>query len=158
MNRRKEREDYYKKIGRCTRCGNQDAYTLNGKTLCYDCNCKNKEYSKKHHERYRTKDNEKMRERTKTLRKQGLCIDCGKRRAKNNRVRCEQCLLKNNKMVKAHKNRVNRDMVKYMDICYLCCKNPIVEGHKVCTQCLNKCRERQKNVTETSKREQEDSG
>ena len=92
MSRYTERAAYFKIIKRCPRCGKQDSYTITGHSLCYECTEKNREYAKKHYHKY---GNNGMKERYEKLKQDGICVDCGKRPAKENRIRCSQCLQKN---------------------------------------------------------------
>ena len=135
MSRYTDRAEYYKKLKRCTKCGKQDAQTLIGKPLCFECNERNKKYSREH---YRRKGNPSSKIRYEYLKEKGICVDCGKRKAKIGRVRCEICLNKNNKA--NTKSMISREDVRYMNLFYLCCKKPVVKGYNLCENCLSKAK------------------
>lgn len=72
----KERRQWLKDHHMCTECGNQDAYTLNGRLRCYDCN-------EKHNKSNVKNVTEERKERIKQYREQRhveeFCVRCGKR-------------------------------------------------------------------------------
>lgn len=143
MSRYTERAAYFKMNKRCVRCGKQDAYTLIGKSRCFECAEKNKEYARLHHKKHRETDNSKMRDRVSKLKEQGVCIDCGVREAVKGRTRCRNCLIKNSKAVKNKKGRIARTTTYYYEgLCWLCCKNPTASGYGLCEDCLERARKR----------------
>lgn len=133
-----ERAEYFAKNHRCKRCGTKDAYTLVGRSLCYECAEKNREYSKKHYEKY----GNGMKQRFEKLKAEGICVDCGRKKAEPNRTRCSRCLAKNNKSAKKSQKKEPRTE----GYCWLCNKRPTTQGTKLCGVCLPKARERIKKA------------
>lgn len=91
-----------------------------------------------------------MKQRFEKLKADGICVDCGRRKAEPNRTRCAQCLAKNNKSAKKTQGKTPRTT----GYCWLCNKRPTTQGTKLCEVCLPKARERIKKaqtVVETKK-------
>lgn len=133
-----ERAEYFAKNQRCKRCGAKDAYTIVGRSLCYECAEKNRKYSKKHYEKY----GNGMKARYDRLKAEGICCDCGKRKAEPNRTRCAQCLVKNNRSAKKTQGKSQR----ITGYCWLCNKRPTTQGTGLCEVCLPRARERIKKA------------
>lgn len=132
---------YNKKHHLCQQCGKQDAYTVGGRTLCYECSIKAKEWKRANKEKRAKKVAMESKERYERLKAQNICTSCGKRPAKQGRVRCEYCLNKNKK---AHqKERIKEGkipvtMLKDLNICAWCKKFPCVDGKRLCSKCYAK--------------------
>jgi NMD protein affecting ribosome stability and mRNA decay len=93
---------------RCGRCGKQDDNTFNGHSLCYECTEKRnaalkKSYYKHHEERKKT-----MRERTDWLKSKGICIACGREKAREGLCMCQACATKNSLNSKRSKTKKER--------------------------------------------------
>lgn len=137
MSRHSERWSYFRKLNRCGRCGKKDSNTLLGRSLCFECEEKNRLYSKKHYKKY---GNPSVKKRYENLKKEGICVDCRKRKAFPGRVRCEICLIKDKQKQAEYKRSLSRDAVKYIGYCVKCCKEPVVDGFSLCETCLEKTR------------------
>lgn len=79
-----------KALNQCVECGKQDDYTISGRSLCFECNEKNKVRTKK----YYAENKEKIKTDRQILIKRGICITCRKRNAAKGRKRCKECLNK----------------------------------------------------------------
>ena len=84
----------YKSLNRCVRCGKQDELTLNERSLCFECNEKNKVRVRKYYEQNKEKKKAAIMEDRQRLLKKGICIDCRKKAAAKGRQRCKECLNK----------------------------------------------------------------
>ena len=87
----KERRDWFKSYHFCTECGKQDAYTIGGRRLCFDCNEKFK--SRKPTEEVYQRKREKSKERYEKRKSEGLCTNCGKP-ARKGFTKCLRCSIK----------------------------------------------------------------
>ena len=89
----KNNYEFYKNHKICVRCGQEDAERNH--TLCLQCMMKNREESLKYHRKHRKERREKNRIRAKKryyrLKEEGICICCGRRKTKINKVMCSQC-------------------------------------------------------------------
>ena len=96
-----ERVRWLHAMQRCARCGGKDAFTLNGRWLCADCNEKN---NKEQNER-RAKDGGKSAAYAKAKRDKhrelGLCIQCS-RPAVHGRSFCAVCAARDRKRKSRH--------------------------------------------------------
>lgn len=135
MSRYTERSEYFHLNSRCKRCGKQDAYTLTGRSYCFECEEKNKLWRSQNYKKY---GNKSMKGRYEKLKSKGLCVDCGKRSAEPNRTRCKRCLVKNNSSAKKTQGKQPR----LDENCWLCNQRPPIENTKLCAVCLPKARER----------------
>lgn len=124
-----ETYQFYKSIGICTHCRKNKAQT--GKTLCLDCLVQNRTYKKKY-------DRDKQRMTDKNKRKwrkeQGLCVNCG-RLPQYHGLLCSHCYGTVLRRKEREKNNLTRSELPKYGICYCCCKNPVIEGKKVCKSC-----------------------
>lgn len=73
---RKECYEAKKALRRCVQCGNQDAYTINGRTLCADCTGLKNEYQKRDYEKTKVKRANRMALRYEKLKSEGKCPQC----------------------------------------------------------------------------------
>ncbi len=148
---RKAREDYnfYKSIGICVACHKYTAAP--GRTRCEMCGAKEaernkktldslsreekKELNKKHYEAKKKKEDER--------RSMGLCVKCGRPQAGTSSRLCLEHLLKERRKCARQRQAKKMELSSHMDrnelpsygICYKCCKNPVMEGKKLCEAC-----------------------
>jgi NMD protein affecting ribosome stability and mRNA decay len=94
------RKEYYMSRQRCIRCGKQDAYTMSGHQHCYECTEKNQEACKKTYYKHHEDRKKVMRERYERLKAEGMCVECGQKKARPGKVMCERCAYKNNQNAK----------------------------------------------------------
>lgn len=136
MDNRKENAAYYRSIQRCARCGYQDAYTLNGRSLCADCAEKMRINTKRYYDANLEKMREKQRERLAQSRNQGLCHDCRKP-TNNGKSRCDRCRAKHNKKaqdIRSETTTVNLPRGEN-GFCFTCNKRQSLKGKRVCQEC-----------------------
>lgn len=137
--------DKRKKLHICTKCEKQDAYTLIGKSRCYECTRKRNEQSRKN---YDDTERKKLANRRAELRNNRIqnkqCTRCGKTLSENQTKKmCETCLARSR--AKNAKYRLeNRVMPRFLfdgvQRCIKCGKEQVADGYKVCNDCLEKCR------------------
>lgn len=123
-----------KKLGHyCVKCGKKDAYTLNGRAKCFECQEKANEYhrNKSYDKKYAAK-RKAIRDDRKS---QGLCIVCGEKAVKG-RVRCLKHLCKDRQNHKP--KELGRELARDLGICMTCLKHPALPGHKICKSCYDK--------------------
>lgn len=130
---------YCKSRQRCTLCGQQDAYTLNNRSLCAECAEKRRvlaaNYRKANPERikaYRVKYN-------KSRRAAGLCHTCGKATG-NGRSRCPRCQSKENRR---RREKMREDGLANLPrgengICWTCNKRPALREKRLCGECMER--------------------
>lgn len=95
MSRWTDRVETMKTLKRCVRCGKQDAYTMNSHQLCYECTEKSRKYQRQRNKIKSEELNQKARNRYYELKKQGVCVVCGKKQAQSDKVMCESCIARN---------------------------------------------------------------
>ena len=121
-----------KKAHLCRDCKKQDAYTLNGRTYCFEC--AEKMRIKKAEARSDPEKREKMLEQKRAqvqrYREQHKCTKCG-RKVKAG-VMCGICRAKSRRAVKRSQNSPERI---YGVICWQCNKNTVWGGFKLCAKC-----------------------
>lgn len=89
-----DRVAYFMAREKCVRCGQQDAYTMNGHKMCYECTMKTRDYQNKRNQTRLAEINEKQKQRYQRLKKEGLCVICGQREAVLNGLYCPKCFAK----------------------------------------------------------------
>ena len=137
----------------CTCCFKERTY--GEERMCLLCKAKAYERRQKRKEamteeeykefklKYRDKDLEQKRKVKLERKENGLCVDCGKRKALNNRVRCGICLAKDRERHNL-RNAMNRDITKSKQyrlknhLCYNC--GTLLDKDNKNTVC-NKCSE-----------------
>jgi len=140
---------HYKSHGICVSCGEYSA--VPGKTRCEVCEAKHTETSARRIERMTAEEKERYKKRCSETNKSkyyrrknaGICVQCGKRQAENSKVKCSICLLKERERKREKRNEKNGIYISRAEfpsygICYLCCKNPVLEGKKLCAGCYEK--------------------
>lgn len=74
---------WYKSHGICVSC--RQCKATNGKVLCEACR-------RRAHERYDSKQRNKLHERYKYRKAKGLCVRCGVSRSAKDHVLCAECM------------------------------------------------------------------
>lgn len=123
-----------KKCHYCVTCGRQDAYTLNGRARCFECQNKQNKLHRSHPE---YEEKRKVRKQAKYYERKaaGLCVVCEKP-AEKGKTRCLKHLCKDRANHK-HKE-LNRVIASEIGICVTCLKEPALYGHKLCESCYQK--------------------
>jgi hypothetical protein len=124
----KEEYQFFKSMGICTHCRKTKAEQ--GKTLCLACKMRNREYRAK-------QDKEKRREydrkRIENARANGLCLAC-RTNPQQHKLICNRCystILRR----KSKNTAVPRSERVSYGLCYICGKDELVKGKKVCASC-----------------------
>lgn len=123
------------RLHQCVRCQQQDARTLIGKPLCFDCLEKKSEENKG---RDQTESNRKSYEKAIA---NGMCIRCKKRKNDGIHKLCTYCRTIQKKKYyerKAQTNKLTRYEAKENGICSLCCSRPVLPGYNTCEQCYTR--------------------
>lgn len=120
------------KLHQCVRCTQQDARTLIGKPLCFDClelkRTENKAYDQ-------SKSQAKSKQKAIDS---GLCTHCRKRKAPDGYKTCAYCRAKQKAIrdaKRAESNRIRRDEANSYGLCSHCLKEPVYEDYGVCYKC-----------------------
>lgn len=150
----------YKRLHLCVWCGKQDARTLIGKIYCFECNEKHIKHEKERLKdpEVRAKVNALQRKRTQSRKEQGLCINCGKRKALTGKSYCERCAIKirERSLKKRRENgQKDRNEEVYKGNCYICFA-PAAPGYKLCEKCLEQARAASRIASEKAKRNREE--
>ena len=134
--RAKERYEYLKKIGRCTKCGKNEA--IYKRTLCYECTEKKIEYERK--TKYTVEQKEYRRIKSKEFREkrisQGKCPRCGRLVESDKYINCYYCRAKRRE--KESPSVPVRQIWVDNCICFACGKDSAIENKKLCKLCYEK--------------------
>ena len=157
MGRTYKSSDYYywyKENKICVNCGKETA--LQGKTMCLMCQMDKRERNKVYYLSLsvseREEHNQSSAKKKQWCRENGICYNCYKRPAAENRMMCGICLAK--KREKAKERRIAngatpRDMLGKYGRCYFCNK-PAIKGKKTCAECRERCISHLPEKTDTS--------
>ncbi len=126
--------------GLCVDCKQRDAFTMNGRWRCAECGEKyNQRTSELRKGGRGKKEQEAANRRNAERREAGLCVQCGKP-AVSGKTRCLRCLEQNRRSA-ARKFRRQYPETNFPrgdnGICYLCNKQPALEGKKLCQSCYD---------------------
>lgn len=138
---------YYKSRQRCVLCGQQDAYTMNNRSLCAECAEKRRVLTANYRNEHPEQIKAYRAEYEKSRRAAGLCHACGKP-TENGRSRCPRCREKENRR---RREKVREDGLVNLPrgengICWTCNKRPALRGKRLCRECM----ERQMDVLQNS--------
>ena len=131
----------HKKLHQCTKCGKQDAYTLNGRVLCYECNEKKLKTDRKNYNSHRDNYNKSKRRVYQERKEKGICPMCGKRKANSGHVYCDICrayMSRHKKSYSRKKGKLSRQEAYEYGFCTLCHKQPHMKDKKLCPECYEK--------------------
>lgn len=124
----------------CTNCKCQDAYTLAGRSHCYDCTLKDRERHRKWRSTpegraAKSERNKQWSERNKAL---GLCVKCGIRKPQIGRLMCKACVVKRDNRRREQQIQDGMNWPRGSNgICWQCNKRPVLEGMKLCQECYD---------------------
>lgn len=127
----KEEYAFYKGLGICTHCKKEKAE--DGRTLCLACKMQNREYKKKYNPE---KTRERDRKNREYRKENGLCVNCGARPQQHGLIcnKCHSTILRR----QARKPGIPRYERVSLGLCYICGKNELVKGKKLCASCYEK--------------------
>lgn len=138
---KKERYQQRKEKHLCVRCQKQDAYTLSGKILCFECSQKRAECRKKFYSKNSKGIIEKGREAYNKCLQQGICPECKRRKAEEGYKTCSVCRAKERTRYRKYaesKGVVTDEILPYLGVCHRCRREPLMEGKNVCESCYKK--------------------
>lgn len=139
---KKETRIWRKEHHICVKCGKNDAEE--GRTVCTVCKMDIREYQRTHKRGAESiqRHKEYSKKRREENRKNGICVVCGTRKAKEGYSSCERCLYKHRER-SAKKRREqgipSRDLMGKDGTCYFCGK-PVNEHEKTCDHCYERCK------------------
>lgn len=119
-------------MGRCIYCRKNKADE--GYRSCLQCRMDIREKGDTHSEESKQKHKEWLKRRKDLLYAFGVCVDCGKRDAKEGGHRCLRCIFKANERQTKRRREAGilpRDSYTKDGICYFC-GEPVVPGKKTC--------------------------
>lgn len=137
MNYSKAYGDTLKRLHLCVRCKNEDAYTMNGRSLCQDCAQKDKDRKRRDNstEEARQKRCEQRRKLVQRHIENHECTVCGKKLQDDcHYKRCDSCRYYN-KMRQRTSKTFTRGL---FGVCWQCNKEPCATGKKLCQSCYEK--------------------
>lgn len=135
MNKHERNISYYqtlKLLHKCVRCQQQDARTLIGKPLCFECLEKKREENKKYDQ---TKAQAKSRQK---CRDNNICVTCRTSPAKLGYRQCASCKEKLNKIYYdnlASEGRIPRSEAAAYGLCSKCLSAPRYKDKNTCIDC-----------------------
>lgn len=133
---RKKREERHmrKEMGICVACGKERAY--DGETLCLSCKMHQRETESKKPKTEEQKQKQSIEDKEKYYNRKslGVCVNCGKR-PKQHGLLCERCY----STILRRKSRIQNDITRSerpnYNRCYICGKEGLMEGKRVCEEC-----------------------
>lgn len=133
----RERYHWFKQHHFCTNCSKQDAFTLNGRTLCFECREKKKiQKSQKNKDVQQARDKDKYEK----LKSAGICVQCKSRKANPGKVRCPVCTA----YISNYYYKTRQPTFRDYDKCYRCGNqldgqlNADGSRSKVCKSCYSR--------------------
>lgn len=128
---REERRNYYL----CADCGKQDAYTLAGRYLCFEC------YEKQKARRKRCESKIDYKALYLERKSNNLCTSCGKPTDGKHRL-CDHCRIWTSRYEKLKRGEHRGEKSNWPrgdnGFCWLCNKQPHMEDKKLCPECYAK--------------------
>lgn len=135
-----------KKAHVCVQCGEQDAYTLNGRARCAVCAEKN--LAGKKTKEANEKSCARMKELYKRRAEQGVCTHCGGK-VDDGYITCKRCRIRGSNMIREKNIENGANWPRGSNgICYVCNKEHVLDGYKVCKSCYDKLMETTKDRIE----------
>lgn len=133
-----ELRKWYRANGICVACGQENA--VQGQARCFRCREKVREVNRRNYAKHRSERNEKYKqyhkERTASLRAQGICTRCGRRKPETGKARCAVCNARSRRQYAERARRkgtLPRCMFGDGEHCSTCGKP--AGGTKLCPKC-----------------------
>lgn len=141
---RKETREFNKKHNICTMCRHEIVY--DGFATCEICRDKQKQYSEKFYsketeskkEERKRKQAEYMRDKRAERKKQGVCVECGKKLCANSKIHCLEHYIENKKSYTPVE--IPREQRVDYGLCYTCGNEIEDRQYKLCNVCLERIR------------------
>lgn len=137
----KDYYELYKSHNICPYCQKQDAYTLGGRVLCYDCAEKDRAYQAERRKQTDYKEKRKIREKKwkERMIATGRCTRCGKINTDKRYKICGVCRSKNkfawqNKIAFTDQNYPRGEN----GFCWDCNKEKALDGKRLCEKCYER--------------------
>ena len=136
----RETREYYRNLGICTRCGKNKLF--GEEKECPECVAKMYELNLKYKENGKFDYREWRRKHMVSLKEKGLCVSCGRSKAKEGRASCEYCLIKNRERSREYRMKKNETGISRSErasygLCYFCGKE-IGGNGRICKNCSEK--------------------
>lgn len=135
MTKKAEEYHFYKGLGICVRCHKEQAEP--NKVMCWECNEKDLENYRRKREQNRTEQNKKDLARYEILKQNGICTYCKHEKAMPGKYKCKKCLAKLKRRRDANRKDLTRSERPDYGFCYICGKNKLKEGFRVCADCYD---------------------
>lgn len=132
---KKLRRDYLFNRGKCIKCGKEE---IHKRKLCLICWGKDNESNRKWKEKHKEERNFRQNLRRKERCNKGVCAICGKLKPELGKKCCEVCLRKIRDYRARRKPKISkRDLWRENNLCFLCGRDEVIEGKKVCLKCYD---------------------
>lgn len=126
----KRRREVRKSAGLCIKCGQEDAYTMAGRSRCANCS----EISRKTDQKRKEKNVKRWKDTLDRRRESGVCPRCGGETS-DGYVTCERCRKK--QRIYYHVHKVDKQRGEN-GTCYICNKNMAMQDKRLCQTCYEK--------------------
>lgn len=137
---------FYEEHKICKKCGKNRVYGTD--KWCFECRAQYAEYNykfmnalpKEKRNEYRRKNAKQIKKRYYELKKQGLCVFCGKRKPETGKVGCEMCNEKRRVLNRLRREKKQNTFEYRLDngLCYFC-GEPLEDKTKtICSKCHEK--------------------
>lgn len=131
---------WYKSHGICPLCGKEKA--AKGRTACLNCLSIEAEKAQQRRDSFTPEQKQRADKSSKDCHKRlyderkaaGICVKCGKCKARQGHVRCTECTIKLNRAAEKHRRKIGRKphfMLTEHDVCYICGGEPL-PGKRLC--------------------------
>ena len=137
-------KDYYKLYKShniCPNCKKQDAYTLGGRALCYECDEKDRQYQAERRKKPDFKEKRKIREQRwkERMLATGRCTRCGKINTDKRYKICGICRSKNKLAWKEKVALTDQNYPRGENgFCWDCNKEKALDGKRLCKKCYER--------------------
>lgn len=136
-----------KKEHLCIQCGQQDAYTLNGRSRCAICAEAGRVYDKR-----RDPAKRKASQKAKVARwiAAGKCAKCGRDKEPGYSL-CKRCIARTTAQHRTKKIEQGMNWPRGSNgMCWTCNHKPALPGKKICADCYANCMEALKRANEAN--------
>lgn len=137
-----------KRLQKCVRCGNQDARTIIGKSLCFDCLELKAEENKLYEQ---TASQAKNRQKCMD---NNICTLCRKRKTDGIHKTCQFCREKYRKQYYdklSDRGKIRRSEAAEYGLCSKCLTKPRYKDYNTCYECYNEIVNRFKGTQSKSR-------
>lgn len=145
----KDEYEFYKGLGICVNCLKEKAQK--GYTRCLACRMaeREQEIARGRKKEY---DKEKYKQKRLLRKQDGLCTKCGCRKAVKGLL-CSRCYSYQVRYRKRNMKDISRSERVSHGLCYICGKESLMEGKRVCCSCYSKRMESMSKIMYLTKTE-----